>query len=327
MKNIFYIALSDDGSSFYRSQGVFPHIKESGLRFTDISDKVIHSWAAINGADMLILQRPYSEYHVGIIGQAQMMGIRVIIDLDDLLTDVPKHNPAYSLYQHNKNFVLQSIRMADEIWVSTDFIKQELSVYNKNIQVIPNALNDYIFKSKPKFNFNNKTVFYRGGSTHQLDLLHKTSDLAMVMEDNPDWRFLFLGIDDDHVFQDATSKLNNVFVTNKIPIIQYYRHIEQLNAPIMICPLDEHKLNMAKSNISWIEGTFAGSAFFGKKSLPEFNMPEILDFGDFINSTYRFTRPGSEVLLKSFHDRSWEYISKNLLLSIVNKLRVERLLA
>jgi len=326
MNKVGYFTLSDDASSFYRAAGCFPYINHKGLQLTDISHQNVNSWATILPYDTLIFQRFFHADHVAVIEHAQLMGKRVILDLDDNLLEVPEHNPAYGMYKDTK-YATQCIRLADEVWVTTIELKKEFDKYNKNIHVIPNGYNDRLFKKKP-FNPNSKTVFYRGGSTHRMDLWRYKGDLVQTASYHPDWRFIYFGLSDDHEFFRENSRNDNVAFTNGVPYIQYMAELQKINPMIFINPLEDHKLNRAKSNISWLEATISGAAFFGNKKLPEFNKSCILDFSDFINSSQRFLGESSNVaMLKHYHDLSWTEIQENYKLSDINEERIRRLLA
>lgn len=323
MIKVAYISFSDDGTAWYRSQGVFPFIHHAKAVFHDISHLSYGSWSAIAGYDVLIMSRPFNDQHVSIIQQAQWMGLRVIIDHDDLVTDVPSHNPAHGLYKQNNRFVLQAIRMADEIWCTTEFIKQQWLKYNKNIHVVPNAHNDYIYPKAKTFDKLSKTMLYRGGNTHRLDLLQITPQLIDIAKRNSDWKFIFMGCDDNHEFIRSADQCENILVTNRVPIVQYFNYINSLSPAIMIAPLEGNPLNRAKSNISYLEGSAAGAAFFGNKLLDEFNLTNILPLtllDKSISENHLST-------LKEYQERSWAYISENLLLSKINQLRLNRILA
>lgn len=328
MKKVGYFALTDDASSFYRLQGVFPFITDKNLELVDISHLNPGSWATIAPFDVIIFQRLFAEDHAALIMQCQIMGRKVIIDYDDNILEVPPHNPAYELYK-NKKWSMQCLRLADELWVSTVALAEDFKKYNKNIHVVPNAHNNHMFhvEQKKDFNFENKLVIYRGGNTHRLDLFNKASDLAMLADYHKDWQFQYIGIADNHEFFEMNSRNENVSVTNKIPFIQYMDYLRTMNAPVMINPLLDIPINRSKSNISWIEGCYAGSVLFTNKNLPEFNYAFIGDIGTLINSPHRYLDKDGFDKLSLMHEESWAYIQKNLLLSSVNKLRIQRLLA
>jgi len=324
---IGYIALQESmgGSSYYRIQGVLPLIKHDLLELTDLSDKNWTTWQVLNGLDMLVFHRPFTADHFAVIEQARAMGIWVIADYDDDVLNVPDHHPVYELYNENKANAINCVKSADEVWASTRSILETFYNFNHNIHVIPNAHNDYLFpvELKKPFNWEVSKLVYRGGNTHRLDLYHVKKDLQAMATENKEWQFIFIGIIDNQEFFDDMRTNTNVYLTSKMPFMQYMTHLMTINAPAMIAPLDNHKLNRAKSNISWLEGTYAGSAFFGNKLLPEFNFPFILPFslaGKAIKDKHIAT-------LKKSNEESWAYIKENLLLSKINLLRLDRLLA
>jgi hypothetical protein len=115
---------------------------------------------------------------------------------------------------------------------------------------------------------------------------------------------------------------DNYHIVPGMTIMEYFKYIHQENPQLFIFPLCDTKFNRGKSNISWLEATYVGSAFAGTKVLPEFNNENILEVSDLPE----LIKSGSEPL-KISNERSWEYICDNLLLSKVNKLRENRILA
>lgn len=324
MKTIYYASQADDASSFYRIQGVLPFINHPDLKLIDVSHLNTASWAYLLQCDTIIFQRFFNEGHVGVIKQAQQLGVKVVVDYDDDMLNIPEHNPAYPMYHPNRKYAMQCIRMADEVWVSTQAIADSFAPYNKNIHVIPNAHNDYLFPEsrRKKFNPGNKLVMYRGANTHYLDLYEYTDQLVKVAHDNPSWNFTYMGQMGNEQFFRANKDNQNVSFTNSVPFPQYIEHIGQKNPMVAICPLEGHLLNKAKSNCSFLEMTYAGAAFFGNTDLPEFDLECILPLSG-LNITLKdnlLTR------LRTANENSWEYIKENLFLSKVNGLREERLL-
>lgn len=106
-------------------------------------------------------------------------------------------------------------------------------------------------------------------------------------------------------------------------IIDYFRNIKTLRPSIQIVPLENIMFNYNKSNIAWIEGTYAGAVTIAP-NLPEFNKPGVLTY----NSPKEFKSILEGCLkgdydLRSLYDSSYIYIKENLLLSKVNNLRKE----
>lgn len=225
------------------------------------------------------------------------------------------------MYSGNKDTIIECMSLADELWVSTVELRLEFAGYNRNIFVIPNAHNDYLFPigHKKSFNSDNKIVAYRGGVTHRIDIFDCINELTHTINDNKDYEFRFIG-SPNHELESMTG--DNHTVTNRVPMLFYLNYLYETNPAVMICPLQETKFNRCKSNISFLEATFAGAAFIGKRKLPEFDQESILNI-DRLDMFKEYINPKR---LKKCNDDSWKYICDNLLLSKINQVRIERLL-
>jgi hypothetical protein len=229
------------------------------------------------------------------------------------------HNPFYNNYEANKDNIKKIARNADEIWVSTNGLKETFSEFNKNIKVIPNAHNDYLFpvKNKIKFNDKVKNVAYRGGSTHEIDVYSQLNDWIEMINKNKTTEFYFMG----SRFPYLESRCGDNYVI--IPgthILDYFRNMHKVNPSMFIYTLEDSKFNRGKSNISWIEATYSGAAVIAPEFLPEFIRPGISNFTSSLKQTFDRIKKDTD-LLKTMNDLSWEYIQAKLLLSHVNQQR------
>lgn len=317
-KILYYSLDKRDTTNFWRFS-ILRYIQSDDFELIDISDTKVFDWSVFLGASILLMQRPFASEHLQVLNAAKMMGLRIMLDYDDDLTCVDMFNPTYSLYKNNQQNIISCIKLADEIWASTEAIRGSYLPYNKNIHVIPNAHNNYLFPIKNKKPFTpNKKCIYRGGSSHQADVNSVANDLIRVINSNKDWVFQFMG--DRYTYLEMNCG-DNYHIIGGMDIMSYFRYLNTENPSEMIFPLCNTKFNAGKSNISFLEATFSGAAFFGNKSLPEFNNEWVLpieSLGDNLNDTD---------LLHMMHNGAWEYILSNLLLSDINKLRTERLLA
>lgn len=314
---VYYYALDKrDTTSFFRMVGVLPFIYHPDIDFHDISDTKIWDWTVVCGASAIILQRPFTRDHVAIIMGAKNMGLRVILDYDDLLSEVDQYNPTYQLYRDNQASLKLCYQYADEIWCSTAAIAE--SIGEKCI-VIPNAHNDYLFpvSKKREFNMATKKAFYRGGSSHQADVNEKADLLIRSINKHTDWMFSIMG--DRFTYIEQRTGENHHIIPG-IPLMEYFRFLNQNNPNIMLFPLCDTKFNRAKSNISWLEATYSGAVLFGNKNLPEFHHAQDIDT---LEATLDGYDPES---LRKLNEQSWQYIQDNLLLSKINELRLERCL-
>lgn len=317
-KVLYYALQPSDSTSFWRISAVLPYISHADFEMVDGSGIISWNWSVLIGVSILIIQRPFTKEHCNLITMAKDMGVKIILDYDDGLLSVDQNNPTYGLYLSQRQSLLDCIKMADELWVSTQAIKDEYKHFNTH--VVPNAHNDYLFPVKNKRPFTaNKKVMWRGGASHQADVLEHAEKLVKVINDNMDWTFSFCG---DRFTYMETRCDDNYHIVGGMSIMQFFKYLYQENPSIMIFPLCDTQFNRGKSNISWLEGAWSGAAFYGNKDLPEFQKPGVLSF-DFLTENIS----NSPELHSKSNKLSWEYICDNLLLSKVNQLRSDRILA
>lgn len=336
-KKVFYYApQKNDTTSWWRIGAVLPYVKSDDFELIDISYLTNFSWEIFVPCDVFIFQRPFADKHVELMILVKDMGIKIITDFDDLLTAVPMYNPTYGQYLQSKAHVMKCVELSDEVWVSTKEIKdgynEELrkkaiafgsdpkgNYDHPSIQIIPNALNDYLFpiKNKKQFNPSAKKAIYRGGLSHEADVYSMGEELIKIINHKTDWTFTFIGQIYTYMAQRCG---DNYQMIGGMTIMQYFKFLNTENPQVVFFPLEDNSFNRAKSNICWIEATFSGAAFLGNIALPEYIDGTVLDIRE-------MDEVMGDIELLDFYNRvSWDYIKDNLLLSKVNKLRVKRLL-
>jgi len=310
-----------DGTSFYRLGGVLPYLEKeySDIHIKDLSHKDQLDWPDYTSYDVAVFQRPFIRTHLSTINMLKLMGLKVIIDYDDDVINVPMHNPFYNNYESNKENIKEIAKIADEIWVSTAGLKETFYQLNKNIKIVPNAHNDYLFpvKNKIPFNYKSKKVAYRGGTTHEIDVYSQLNDWIEIINKNKTTEFYFMGAR----FPYLESRCgDNYIIIPGTHILDYFRNIHKMNPNIFIYTLENNKFNQGKSNISWIEATYSGAAVIAPEFLPEFIRPGISNFNGSLKEIFDKIKKDDKVL-KIMNDLSWDYIQAKLLLSHVNKER------
>lgn len=316
----------DDAAAFYRTSGVLPFLNSKDITIKNIFNiQKTYGWESLVGADVFIFQRPYHEYHTNLISMAKDMGIKVICEYDDDLLYVPAHNSSFELLGINRHNIINSLALADEVWVSTESIKKSYLTYNGNIHVIPNSHNDYIYplKNKRKFNKDTKIAAYRGGASHFEDVYEWKDEIIKTINNNLDWEFRFQG--SRFNFLERATGLNHTY-TNPMTLIQFFKSYHDLNPNIAFFPLQDNVFNNGKSNISFLEATYAGAAFMGNRKLAEFNYDFIIDISCDFKWMF-FAHRDEYNLLKKMNNDAWDWICESRLLSNVNKLRIERILS
>lgn len=323
MKKLLHISqYPDDGTAFYRSTPLkYIDGKDISVTFQPMIGQI--GWNTFIGYTHLLLTRPSSHNDLAIIKLAKDCGLKVISDYDDDVLHVDQYNPTYHIYEAAKGLILDCLMLSDEIWVTTAGLKKAFGMYNQNIHIIPNSLNDYLFKVKDKRPFNSDTrkAFWRGGGSHQADVYECADDLIKVVNENANWVFNFIG--ERFIYLEQRCGINYQPVS-QMSLMQYFKYLNNENPNIMFAPLSTTKFNQSKSNISWIEATYAGAAFFGNIELPEFSNESIFSIS-LLQKGIDFEYGG--IALEQANKEAWELIKDNLLLSKVNELRKERILS
>jgi len=107
-----------------------------------------------------------------IIKGLQSMGIKVIVDIDDYWLPTKEH-PIHSIIVQEKinEKIVANLRVADYVTTTTDIFANEIRKFNKNVLVLPNAINP----KEPQFNqptlpSERIRIGWLGGSSHLHDL-------------------------------------------------------------------------------------------------------------------------------------------------------------
>ena len=172
---IALIVSSDSGVTYHRLNNPFSKLKQDYGIDVEIhyneDDSFIHR---LEDVTHVVYSRNISRkmQPEKIIGALQLMGIKVICDVDDYWV-LPKKHPTKALYKR-MNFAkcqVRNIQLADSVWTTTPQLANKIKDYNKNVHVVKNA----IWKRAAQFNpnellLNFDTFFYSGGKTHLMDL-------------------------------------------------------------------------------------------------------------------------------------------------------------
>lgn len=319
---VLYMYPYDADPTFYYRLSVLRYINSPDIEFTSKPYGGEITWSTLQQYDVLILERPSGEHDLNLIKLAKQVKCKVICDFDDDCLSVDVYNPMYAQYQASKNNVMEALCLADEVWVTTDGLKKAFSLFNNNITVIPNSHNDYLqpVAQKKSFNPAGKVALWRGGQSHEADVYSYQKELVSLIKKNKKWAFVFFG-DRFIGIQIHCEATGNYIPVSPKPLMEYFEKIHKLNPNIVFHPLRNTEFNRSKSPIAWLEASYAGAAFFGNINFYEFQKPGILPFDEIKHMNSQFD------LLKQANKESWDYILENLLLSKVNELRKERLLA
>lgn len=286
--------------------------------------------SVIPGYDVLICQRPSStrDYHAMLL--AKQYNVRVLADYDDLLFQVPNVNIAAAHFGKDdvQETILNCYKLADHVVVSTDPLADYMEqAFGKCPQVINNAHNDIVMPffqpamNEPKNGIS--TVLWRGSNTHLGDLM-KYRD---AFQDFANIDFHFWGAAPDlAIGKDYGGHMDTWNYKPWSPgIPDYFKNLKILKPNFIVVPLEDNSFNRCKSNIAWLEATYAGAVCLAS-NLPEFKRIHSVKALNSADLKYLFNQIDTDTAdFSSFYLESVEEIKKNYLLSRVNQQRAEAL--
>lgn len=317
-----------DATSFYRGVGPIARIRHvchniDFLLFNEIN------WATLLMSDAVFMQRPFTTKHLQIAEMVKNNNLKLWVDYDDDLFQVPTDNPAHKIYADStiqKN-IAKIIAMADQVSVTTEHLKQQFqkgSVLNRNITVIPNAYDFKLFPYRTEeVSPRHKIVMWRGSATHHRDVMSCAQPITTLANDLrfSDYAWRFIG--DNLWFVSDYMPKKNVIWSKALDTLDYQKHIWDIAPKVIIVPLADSEFNRSKSNIAWIEGTFAGAATIAP-DWDEWKRPGVLNYKNpaQFSNLLEMVMSG-EIKTEPLVKLSWTNIKENFDLYKLNEKRIE----
>jgi glycosyltransferase involved in cell wall biosynthesis len=107
-----------------------------------------------------------------LLEKLKSMGIVTIMDLDDYWSP-GQHHPAYLIIKNSKmgEKIVENLKIAENITTTTDLFATEIAKYNKNVFVLPNAIDPTEKQYTPNPEKSDRIrIGWLGGSSHLEDL-------------------------------------------------------------------------------------------------------------------------------------------------------------
>lgn len=175
--NVLVVPSDRTGVSYFRSTN--PHI---ALETNYPDEFMIHiDYEPQLDNDEWLKQYDIVHYHRALgpyelteqfVRKLDSLGIVSIMDLDDYWAPGP-HHPAYVIiknYEMDKK-ILANVRTASNVTTTTPLFAEEIAKYNKNVHVLPNAVDPTEKQFKPKLEESDRIrIGWLGGSSHLKDL-------------------------------------------------------------------------------------------------------------------------------------------------------------
>jgi len=203
-------------------------------------------------ADIILIQR--TAFLDRSISELKSPCRKIIYEIDDLLIEVPAGNPSRSVFEGFQNKIIDAIIGADAVTVSTNALKERLSVYNRNIHVLPNYIDIEIWGGKVRshaVNNDRLVIAFIGTPTHQEDLCMITPAIKKVVEEYGDKiMFRFFGCITKELLQLKGVEFVSELITDYRAFAGY---MKSLDIDIALAPLVKNSFNECKSNIKFLE--------------------------------------------------------------------------
>lgn len=318
-----------DGTSWYRVYGVARDLGRFGIEYGQVANSL--NWATIQEYDAVLLQRPFHPEHYKMAALVKESMKPLILDYDDDLLNVHPENPVHNVFAKEENYAaIQSIcNLADGIIVSNEKLIDVYGQWNcSNFAVVPNAIDDKYWKLRNSHNPDSKNVLYRGSASHIPDVRWLNDVIVKKINESADpWAWHVMGYPISEFYDKLDDKAKENFRYHgwyNLP--PYMRVIHSLNPRFAWFPLQNNPFNQRKSNIMWLEATYAGGVLLASQGFDMFDQPGIIQIS---NETGEWEHAFDDILIRNNIDtqKLWKEscaeIERSFLLSKVNEKRAD----
>ena len=234
-----------------------PYGEQGQIRSTEMALEYFN--AAVNGADVVVYGLTVDGKEVATLqaGQAAY-GYKLIIDTDDLVSDVPIYNQASSSY-HNATGLTRiaeaQYRSCDAVTVSTEPLKEETDKYNHNVVYMPNVVapelyEDIRFRLKEERHRGDIRIYWGGGAGHWDDLLIASEAMVRVARERKNVKLVFGNFVPGWAMDLPPSQ---VFLIPMQPFSLYWKVLAWTCVDIGLAPLVDNRFNRSKSHVKYLD--------------------------------------------------------------------------
>jgi len=131
------------------------------------------------------------------IKKLKEIGIKTVCDIDDYWMPGREH-PIHDVIKFNKinEKIVNNLRAAEFVTTTTNIFADEISKYNKNVTVFPNAINPKESQfNEPTPPSDKLRVGWLGGSSHLHDLMLLDQSMSKLTKHSNDLQFVLCGFD------------------------------------------------------------------------------------------------------------------------------------
>lgn len=233
----------------------------------------------LESVDVVVMQRIATPRQVRLVSALQRLGIAVVVDVDDLLSDVDPDNKSWTYWNEQvmelprHRYLDQAAQLADLVTVSSDVLARKYGKHGR-VEVLRNGLPNHAYanpdnvyeRTLSQAKVGEVVVGWSGSlDSHPHDLEVLGGAVRHVMDADPRVRFHVVG-DAQPVAQALGLDSSRVTGTGWLPFDEY--HLAMREVDIGLVPLSETRFNRAKSHLKALEFAAAGAIVIAT-DLPE----------------------------------------------------------
>jgi len=296
MRILYLLPTSEEfrhGIWFYRNRTPARALRERGheVKMAVFVPPIASGWFKIT--DVVVFRGVYPVDPIPELRKFKRKGIRVVYDSDDDMFTVNPDNPAQKASKEKLEQYSALLSEADVVTTTTEILKKRFLKFNKNVAVVPNALDFTEFIERRKQGGELK-VGYTGGASHWGDL-EMILDVIEELQKKYQFKFVLQGMTGsplvaemytykyylDHQLQPE----KNEYFKTALKVFAKLRGIYHVHIPwyppelypsilsgmdldIGICPLKDNKFNQAKSCIKFYEYAAVGTVCLASDVMP-----------------------------------------------------------
>lgn len=243
----------------------------------------------------------YSRHGIGFLKRQKARGVKIVVDIDDDFDLDINHN-LYHYWNNSgiRDSIIESLKLADRVTVTTARLADKIRLVNKNIEIIPNALpfdQDQFCLSK---NFSSTKAIYVAGPSHN-------NDVAWI-EPSDDVTIACLG--------------HKGFKRKDCQPLKSYMSLYDGHR-LALAPLVKNSFNECKSNLKLLEAGAKGIPLLASKCLPYYNKTDkgITLFAETPAEFNKIIKSASVEFLEEAGQATAEHVRRHYHIKDSNKIR------
>jgi glycosyltransferase involved in cell wall biosynthesis len=326
---IITVGQRNSGVSFHRLFNPLIYLPKDYAMMTD----VLTEEELEKGYDILFINRYIAGMEVDeVVRLREKYGFKLVVDIDDYWNLDPWHI-LYGKYPTQK--VIDHIKVADMVISSNELLASEVSNYNKNCVVVPNALpygEDQFTNVKTE---SDRIRFvYAGSITHEKDIAILKNPMKRVASDvitKNNLTFILCGYSEDKNVANVWGRMINDYLNGfkvngyiraALPVDQYMNFYNEADACLV--PLVDSKFNSMKSNLKVLEAATKNAPVIASNVKPYSDCPYIIPVGHqggWFENIKKVVKDA--IYRKEIGIANGEWCRENFDLVKVNKLRTQ----